>query len=158
MAKFRFRLESVLRLREMEDDRARRALHEVQRDFQREEQALRDMVELREEAKSDVRGGDDREGDDDVRQVDVQELLRQRRYINVLYQRIVSKGQDLTRIGKEVERAKKSLGEARVRKRIVERLKERKKQEFLREEDRREARELDELGQVYTEYKKETKS
>ena len=44
MAKFRFRLESVLRLREMEDDRARRALHEVQRDFQREEQALRDMV------------------------------------------------------------------------------------------------------------------
>ena len=105
-----------------------------------------------------MRGGDDRDGGDDVRQVDVQELLRQRRYINVLYQRIVSKGQDLTRIGKEVERAKKSLGEARVRKRIVERLKERKKQEFLREEDRREARELDELGQVYTEYKKETKS
>ena len=153
MAKFRFCLECVLGLREMEEDRAKRELHQVQTNFQREEEALRSMVDLREEAKRDSRGSDP-----EVREIDVQELLRQRRYINILYQRILTKGQELTKVGQEVERAKKSLGKARVRKRIVERLRERKKQEFLREESRREARELDELGQAYNQYKKESTS
>ena len=149
MAQFRFRLEAVLRIREFEEDRAKQVFFELQKDFRREEGFFKQLVRQREAAKQSDRGNGKVS-----REFDVQDLLGRRRHINVLYQRIAAKGEQLTQIGHDLESARKTFGQARVRRRVVEKIKERKKREFLQEEGRRESRELDEIGQNYSQIDK----
>jgi len=148
MAKFRFRLATLLRLREMEEERSKRTLYEVHSRYQEKEKGLDELVLLREEAKQTNRGPVD-----GVSRLDVESLLVQRRYINHLYQRIVEKGEELRKLAVSVSDARKELARARTQRRVVEKLKERRKREFDEEQDRKEARELDEMAQVYRQFK-----
>lgn len=139
------KIESLLRLRQLEEDRARGEFQRVEASFRTLEGRIDDLAREREEAKARY-GARAR-----VEQaLDIEMVLQQRRYINSLYQRILEHGQELRAVGEQLERARAALVEASSRRKVVEKLRDRKREAWQREIERREDRELDELGQVYS--------
>lgn len=139
MARFRFSLDGLLKLRRIEEDRAKSAFLFRLRSCRLIEGEIAEIARRREEAKArclETPGGT----------LDIEELLRARRFINVLFGQIEEKRAELGRLRPAVEEARGAYRKAAVRRKAIERLREKRKAEFLREEDRREARALDEVG------------
>src|SRR5258706_168024 len=88
MARVPFRLEPLFRVRRLEEDRKRSAFLGAVRRCREKEQAIQQLTGRREEAKSLARQR--QEGT-----VEIEELLRARRYLNVLFQRISEKREEL---------------------------------------------------------------
>ena len=144
MAKFRFRLEALLRLREVEEDRSKRKFFELLKIRQRMERELVEIVQTREETKSQCRSSSS-----GVTTLDMDEFLARQRYLNVLYKSLLAKREEINRFQPELEQAKVFLREAQKKRKTVEKLKERRQREFDLKEARNEIKELDEIGQVY---------
>ena len=141
MARFRFSLEGLLKLRRLEEDRAKAGFLLELRGFRLKEAEIEAWARRREEAKARCRAMS--EGT-----IDLDAFLRARRFINVLFQRLEEKRAELARMRPVLEEARSRYRSAAVRRQAIERIRERRWREFLREEDRREGRELDEVGQV----------
>ncbi len=141
MARFHFPLESLLKLRRIEEDRAKASFLLLLRDFRRKEAEIADLGRRREEAKERFR-------EPASGQIDIEGVLRARRFINFLFQRIAEKRAELSGLRPPLEEARISHRKAAIRRRAMEKLRERAWREFLREEERRERRELDEVAQV----------
>ncbi len=141
MAQFTFRLEPLLKLRRIEEERAKAAFLEALGRFRRKEAEIENLSRRREEAKALSR---ERQSGS----LDVEELLRVRRFLNVLYQRMAERREELQAMRRGLEESRSAHRRAAVRLRIVEKLRERRWREFLREEERRERRDLDEIGQT----------
>ncbi len=145
MAKFRFKLDALLRLRELEEQEVERRFQEVDARFRQKENEIDALALERDEAKQRYGWGGESQ-----RNVDIETVLQQRRYINSMYQRILERGSELRKIGEEREIVRKELIEASTRKKVVEKLRERRFKAFQEEENRKEQRMFDELGQVYS--------
>jgi flagellar FliJ protein len=141
MARFRFNLEGLLKLRRLEEDRAKSAFLLRFRCYRLVEAEIAEIGRRREEAKARCR-------ESSLGSLDMDALLRSRRFINVLFQRIEEKRAELSRLRPALEEARGAYRKAAARRKAIEKIRERRRLEFLREEDRREGRELDEVGGV----------
>ena len=141
MTRFRFPLEGLLKLRRLEEDRVKASFLLRLKDFRLREDEIAGLVRRREEAKDRLRsatGG----------ALDIEELLRSRRFINILFGRIEEKRVELVSLRPALEEARSAHRQAATRRRALEKVRERAWKEFVREEERKERRDLDEVGQV----------
>jgi flagellar protein FliJ len=141
MARFRFNLEGLLKLRRLEEDRAKSAFLLRFRGYRLVEAEISEVGRLREEAKVRCR-------ESSLGSLDMDVLLRSRRFINVLFQRIEEKRAELSRLRPALEEARSAYRKAAARRKAIEKIRERRREAFIREEERREGRELDEVGGI----------
>jgi flagellar protein FliJ len=141
MARFRFTLEPLLRLRRREEERMRDAFLSALRALRARELEAAELVRRREEVKA--RSRERQEGS-----IDIEELLRTRHSLNVLFQRIEEKRAELAALRPSLDGARTAYRRAAARRRVVEKVRERRFRDFLREEERRERRDLDEAAQT----------
>lgn len=140
MASFRFRLQAILRLRENERDERRRELGQALQAKQVLEEYERRMAAEWESLNTRLRDCS-RAGE-----VQVDLMLNLRRYqMTVAAQREVLK-QQMAQVEEEIERRRERLAEADRQVRVLEMLRERRFEEYRREEDRLETKMLDEVG------------
>ncbi len=142
MAKFRFRLQSLLRLRELARDQRRAELAQAYQAEailaaqQQELEGLRERI-VQEQAKAAGPGP-----------VDVERLLECRRYEMLIHsqQRQLKAKQEM--VEQEIQRRQQAAVEADRQVRLLERLRERQQQRHRFEEQRREIKQLDEAAQL----------
>jgi flagellar FliJ protein len=140
MARFSFSLEPLLKLRRLEEDQKKRGFLSSLQLCRLKEAEIEEISRRREEAKARCREllpG----------RIEIEDLLRARRFLNVLFQRLSEKRVELQALRPALDEARAAYRKAAARRRVVEKVRERKWREYLREEDRRERRELDEAGQ-----------
>lgn len=140
MAKrFRFNLEAVLRYREITEDRRKREYMEANRavteERLRREEMQRERTAMQEEI---VRGFE--------KQEPFQSVVASYNTIGRIENAVSESLRREQRLQAELEEKRKAMVAARMDTRIMESLKERRKEEFLREEDRIEQTVLDELS------------
>jgi len=138
--RFRFRLESILRLREKEEEDARLELVRVRSELQKLEDELR-MLENEIE-------GVERDFEDRMREgMSGSEIREWESYMKMLKARRMKKIEEIDR-KREEEREKLSVYLERRKERMaLEKLKEKRFREFLGEIDRMERRMLDEVAE-----------
>lgn len=141
MARFQFRLQGLLNLRRMEEDRAKSAFLLGLKNYRLQEEAIEKLVRRREEAKERCR-------EISRGEIDIELILRSHRYINILFQQIAEEREKLASLRPPLEEARAAHRKAAMRRRAMEKIRERDWKKFLREEERKEQRELDEMGQV----------
>lgn len=140
MSKYRFRLETLQKLRSARRDELRGALA----DAYRAEQILADqrtavvvaMTELREARRAALV----------VARMDVNQVLETQRYETVLEAQQKLLGEQAQRLAIEVERRRLAVVEADRSVRVLEKLDERRHAEFRAEQARQETKELDEIA------------
>ena len=141
MARFRFPLEGLLKVRRLEEDRAKLSFLTGLKALREKESELEEVVRHREEGKDRLRsasGG----------AIDIEDVLRTRRFINVLFARIEERRREIALLRPSIEEARSAFRKASVRRRAIEKARERALREHRQEEDRRERRDLDELAGV----------
>lgn len=140
MATFRFRLQTILRLRDNERDQRRKDLAQALQAKDVLEEYERQIAAEWESLNHRLRDCS-REGE-----VRVDLMLDLRRYqMTVAAQREVLK-QQMAQVEEEIERRRERLAEADRQVRVLEMLRERQLEEYRREEDRLETKMLDEVG------------
>lgn len=147
---FKFPLQKVLEHRQLKMDLARKEYLETQAFFQEEQKKLQEMIEVKNRSlneRSNLAG----------RSVGWQEAVNQ---INVFLAghdlRIAQQNERLLKIEKVVESRREILKDSLTEVKILERLKEKKKADFLQEVRLKEAKELDEISS--TRYVRTTKA
>ena len=155
---FRFQQESLLRLREFEENRARRQLSVALKVARVLERELLQLVERREQAKAIACRDYTEQSAGGTSVLDVKELLRQQRYMNLLQGKLSAKQGEILQYRSTLEGAKAAFREACRRRKIVEKIKERRRREWSFRQERDEQRELDELGQLYTSLNKSSET
>jgi flagellar FliJ protein len=140
MAKFKFRLSSLLRLRELARDHRRTALAQAYRaegilqDQRRELEAK--LLDLAQRCRSVSEPG----------QVDVDRLLEVRRYEMVLRSGEQELSQQEKAVSAEIEKRREAVAEANRQVRVLEKLREKQYQRHRQEENLREIKLLDEAA------------
>jgi flagellar protein FliJ len=141
MAKFRFRLASLLHLREAARDERQAALAEVFR-----------LDEMLEERQGNVRREMDlakqmaRRGSSPG-PIDVDQLVETQRYELTMKAQLGQLEQQRRMVAAEVERRRAALVEANREVRVLEKLRENQAQQFRAEEERLDIKRLDEVAQ-----------
>src|SRR2546422_4367468 len=110
MAAFRFSLEPLLKLRRLEEDRAKAAFLRALAGFRGKEAEIAALTAKREEAKERCRQSQ-------PGRIDIEEVLRARRFINVLFQRISEKRVELNALRPALEEARSAHRRAGPRRR-----------------------------------------
>jgi flagellar FliJ protein len=140
MARFRYRLATLLRLKESARDERRAQLAEAYRAAEILVERLREVDEeiaaTRGHAQELARSG----------KVDIDYLLNSHRYERVLGMQRKVIEQQQQQIAAEVERRRLALVEADREVRVLEKLREKKLHEHLQREDRRDQKLMDELA------------
>lgn len=140
MAKFRFRLATLLRLREATCDERRGELAEAYRVDEvlagQVDQLIGEMEELHEQRRRAARSG----------AVDIDCLIATQRYELTLKTQEGKLAQQREKVAVEIERRRQRLIEAQRDVRVLEKLEVRQKERYRDEENRREIRELDEVA------------
>jgi flagellar FliJ protein len=140
MARFKFRLATLLRLREATRDERRAELAEAYRadDVLREysDRVGRELGWLQAQCRKVAGPGT----------VDVDRLVEAQRYEVILRAQRRQLAERLDALGTEIDRRRQSLVAADRDVRLLERLREKQARRHLREENRREIKELDEVA------------
>ncbi len=136
---FRFRLERVRALRERAEDEAKEAFAGAMIDRVRSEQEM-------EEAARRVADARDAQLDATAAPVSATELMARQAYLERSERAHEASKEDLSRREQTVEERREELTEAARDRQALERLKEHRRTEFLRERDRVEALALDEIA------------
>ena len=140
MAKFKFRLATLLRLREAARDQRRAQLAQAYRaDEIVEQERTRVAGELRELARQSRRAAA-------PGRLDVDRLLETRRYELVLQSQDQQLAQQHQAVQTEVERRRQALVDANRQVRVLEALHQKQLDHHRREENRQEIRQLDEMA------------
>lgn len=141
MAKFKFRLDVLLRLALNEEDEAKKNLAAWQKrlleSLQKKDRILKNInCSLVEK----------------VRQKNIDEIKLYENYLDSLrYSLFLTEG-EIEFIEKEKDKAVEILQEAMKKRKILEKLKEKKHQQYIFEADQREQKEMDEIGtKIFTE-------
>ena len=142
MAKrFQFRLQTLLRVRELREREAKRKFGAKRADIAQVDQLNRQTAEEISQRQDTLRQHQ-RQG-----MLAPHELVRERAWISHLRRTIVE-GQALrAKLVKELEALQEEWHRARTQKRIIEKLRERRREEHVKERKRREQAESDELAQ-----------
>ncbi len=140
MAKFRFRLETVQRIREAEREEKQLALaqaHRAQQELQRMiAEVQQQIVEIRHRYASQAQPGP----------MNVDQLLSAHRYELGLQSQAQALAEKDQMLAAETDRRREALVEADRQVRVLERLRELHRARHLREEQRRENQRLDEVA------------
>jgi flagellar FliJ protein len=140
MAKFKFRLESLWKLREAERDERRAQLGEATR-------ARQVLAEQLDEKTAELEQLRTRYGDAAAPgRVEIDRLLHAQRFEVVVRGELDGLRQQTRMLDEEIERRRLALVEADRQLRVLEKLKEKQQERFRREQDRREMKELDEMA------------
>jgi flagellar FliJ protein len=144
MARFLFRMESLLRLRESRRDECRAALAEaynVDEVLKKQYLAMeRELDMLKEFCRRKVSPG----------AVDVNRLVEAQRYELVARAQQRKIGEQRQQVAAEIERRRQALVEADREVRVLEKLREKQAEQHRHEDERREAKRLDEVATQQT--------
>jgi flagellar FliJ protein len=140
MAKFAFQLEGVLRHRGRVQRERQRAVAEVQRRLRALEEELKTLDRANQVALDELRSSHL------VGKVDLNFLAAHRRFTAATGRKAISLAQRIAAVQKELEGARKGLSEAAVAKKVIEKLRERRLDEWNKARARHEAAEMDEIG------------
>jgi flagellar FliJ protein len=140
MKQFRFRLQPLLRLRKQQEDQKKRvvgALLTQIHDLQRQALELAEAIKAEGETLKQqyVQGN-----------VDLNWVAHYRRYVTSVQRAIAERIQTATNIQGKLHHARRELAEAARQTKILEKLKERQRKQYEREWQRKENRQLDEIG------------
>lgn len=138
--KFKFNLEKVLKHRHILVDLARKDFLEAQANVDAAKKILDDMIDLKNQQKL-VRSQKVQSGKD--WQNDVEQINK---FLQGQDLRIARQNESLNKLEKEVESYREILLKALTEAKMIEKLKERKKQQFVKEFNETEAKELDEIA------------
>lgn len=140
MTEFRFRLASLMRLRESERDERREALAQAYRADQmlqqQQETVQNDLRENQRQVQECAAPGP----------ISVERLLGRHRYELILQAQLRQLQRQRQTIAAEIERRRQALVEADRELKILEKLRERHFQEYLFQQQKLELRELDEIA------------
>lgn len=137
MRRFDFRLERILSLRRHTEDQAEQKLARVSGEYARLESELGRLAEERE---ATFRMGDT------AARADVNYRIAQGAYISYLESRSVEVEARRAEVEGEVEEARAEYREAMKHRKVLDNLKNRRSDEYYREQRRAEGRELDDIG------------
>ena len=139
--KFKFRLESLRRIRQREEDARKLALAKVQgRLNEQTERAGRYDRMIRQEHQQLRQGGHL------VGRLDIRRLAHHRRYVNSVMTGLVQTLCERAGTQQEADRARTDLASAVRRRKVMDQLRQRRWAEWRRLADRAERYELDEIG------------
>jgi len=137
MRRFDFRLERILSLRRHTEDQAEQKLARVSGEYSRLESEL---GRLSEEREATFRMGDT------AARADVNYRIAQGAYISYLESRSVEVEARRAEVAGELEEARAEYREAMKHRKVLDNLKDRRSNEYYREQRRAEGRELDDIG------------
>ncbi len=137
--RFRFNLEAVLRYREITEDRRKREFMDATRQVNEERLRREDMGRERTAMQEDIVRGFEK-------QEPFQTVVASYNTIGRLESAMAESLRREEKLRVELENKRKAMVAARMDTRMMESLKERRREEFLREEDRLEQNLLDELS------------
>ena len=137
MAKFIFKLQSVLNLRKQKEDNIKNELGIA---IQRLEQEKRSLSELENTLDATVR-----EFNEKTRKTTVHELIEYNEYLSLLNSRIKSQKDNVNNAAQYVDKVREELVKAVKDRKILEKLKERHYEEFLLEQKKLEQKTNDEI-------------
>lgn len=141
MTKFRFRLQTLVKLREAERERRQQQLAEALRAEQilrgQIEQVQQELAEIQHQTRQLTGPG----------QVNVDSVLQTNRYELQLRAQLTLLRRQLSQLADEVQRRRAALLESDRQVRVLEKLRERKREEFDKLELQAEAKLLDEVSQ-----------
>lgn len=137
MAKFIFKLQSVLNLRKQKEDNIKNELGIA---IQRLEQEKRRLSELENTLDATVR-----EFNEKTRKTTVHELIEYNEYLSLLNSRIKSQKDNINNAAQYVDKVREELVKAVKDRKILEKLKERHYEEFLLEQKKLEQKTNDEI-------------
>ena len=140
MARFVFKLEAVLRQRRSVEDRRRGELAAAQREVVRLETELRALNQSLSSVADDLRANRL------TGRLDLNFLAAHRRYAQAMQRKGMAVVQELANRQRDVEKAQLALADAMKQRKVVEKLKERQRDRWLADENRREAAQTDEVG------------
>lgn len=140
MKKYQFRLQPLLRLRKQQEEQKKRAVGALMtqiHDLQRQALELADAIKT----EGDILKQQYQEG-----KVDLHWVSHYRRYVTSVQRAIAEKIQAATSIQGKLHQARTELVEAARQSKILEKLKEKQQKQYDREWQKKENRELDEIG------------
>ena len=140
MKKFSFRLQPVLKLREQQEEQKKRAVGILQNEIaeqQRQALAMAEVVKEQGQILKDhfFRGN-----------VDVNWISYYQGYVSNMQRNIAEKINNVAQVQKKLVKARAELAEAAKQTKIIEKLKEKRKQRYDKQLQRRETFEQDELA------------
>jgi flagellar FliJ protein len=141
MNRFRFRLQNVLRLREIEEDKKKREFGEVMRDLNHEQQELGRLdnsLHKHEQFMAEYGMG----------RISARQLDNNHNYARALDGRILSQKKRVKDKQQNVDGKRSELAESTKRKRVLERLKERYREEHDHKVAREEQATIDDITSV----------
>ena len=149
MARFRYKLQNILSIKEKMETQAKQSFADAKRKLDLEEEALERLYRKREEIEKHA--VEVLQGDLDLHEIEDSQMAR-----IISDQRIEEQKHRVNRAMLELEDARSKLEEAVKERKTHEKLKEKQFDEFVREENRSESKSIDELttytyGQKVTE-------
>ena len=149
MARFRYKMQNILSIKEKMETQAKQRFAEAKRKLDLEEEALERLFRKREEI--DRHAVEVLQGDLDLHEIEDSQMSR-----IICDQRIEEQKHRVNRATLELENARAELEDAVKERKTHEKLKEKQFDEFMREENRSESKSIDELttytyGQKVTE-------
>lgn len=148
MKAFRFDLQSVLRHRQMKEDQARRDFLWVKGLFDQRRDALDRLFDVRRRTRDEM-------GTKTGGAVEVKELLRYQRYLNGLRYQIATARAELATVEKELDARRQLFEKARRERKVMDKLRERRREDWAVEVRRAEQKETDEVGAQLTSRRKD---
>lgn len=138
MARFRFPMENILNMKEKLEDQAKNEYGQANARLLREQEKLDRLTERLEDAKQKLR--------EVLHEVlSVSEIRRKEDAVEIIKTYVMQQFLIVKRCEKEVEVAREKLTEAMKERKIFEKLREKAFEEFMKEEGRKEQKEVDEL-------------
>ncbi len=138
MARFRFPMENILNMKEKLEEQAKNEYGQANARLLREQEKLDRLTERLEDAKQKLR--------DVLHEVlSVKEIRRKEDAVEIIKTYVMQQFLVVKRCEKEVEVAREKLTEAMKERKIFEKLREKAFEEFMKEEGRKEQKEVDEL-------------
>lgn len=138
MARFRFPMENILNMKEKLEEQAKNEYGQANARLLREQEKLEQLTARLEDAKQKLR---------DVLQevLSVREIRRKEDAVEIIKTYVMRQFLIVKQCEKEVEIARQKLQEAMKERKIFEKLREKAFEEFMKEEGRKEQKEVDEL-------------
>lgn len=138
LSRFRFSLQNILNMKEKLENQAKNEYGQANARLIAEQKKLDELTERFEEAQQQLKN---------ILQeaLSMMEIRTREKAIDVLKEYVVQQKLLVLRCEKEVEFAREKLEEAMKERKVYEKLRERAFEEFMREQNRREQKEVDEL-------------
>lgn len=138
MARFRFPMENILNMKEKLEEQAKNEYGQANARLLREQEKLDRLTERLEDAKQKLR-------EVLCETLSVKEIRRKEDAVEIIKTYVMQQFLIVKRCEKEVEIAREKLTEAMKERKIFEKLREKAFEEFMKEEGRKEQKEVDEL-------------